>query len=174
MGRDDWLARRGQTRAAHEGGPVEGGRCSPRGNASHASGAGNPGGRLSPNTGARESGRQPIVFSWSYRLTSPNVGRYFGKFRRSSKAKVEHKTASLRTANAIFPKGVRFPVVVRLTRVGKKLLDDDNLAAAFKYIRDGVAEALGVDDGDKRKVTWEYADEASASYAVKVEIRHGT
>jgi hypothetical protein len=36
--------------------------------------------------------------------------------------------------------------VVRLIRHGAKELDDDNLDAAFKAIRDGVAKGLGIDD----------------------------
>lgn len=36
-------------------------------------------------------------------------------------------------------------------------LDDDNLRSALKAVRDGVALALGVDDGDRRLV-WHYAE----------------
>lgn len=46
--------------------------------------------------------------------------------------------------------------VVTLTRVGTRLLDDDNLGAALKSVRDAVAHRLGVDDG-KDWVRWQYA-----------------
>lgn len=53
-------------------------------------------------------------------------------------------------------------VTVRLTRIGKRRLDDDNLAASLKAIRDGVASndplRLGwfmIDDGDRR-LAWVY------------------
>ena len=64
-----------------------------------------------------------------------------------------------------------YPFTVVLTRYGKRELDDDNLASAFKYVRDGVAKALGVDDGDKSRVLWEYAQVAgSKDYSVRIEI----
>lgn len=44
-------------------------------------------------------------------------------------------------------------VVVTLTRQSPRALDDDNLASAFKAVRDGVADALGIDDRDPR-VRW--------------------
>lgn len=43
--------------------------------------------------------------------------------------------------------------VVVLTRVSPKAFDDDNLGAAFKSVRDGMAEAWGINDADPR-VTW--------------------
>ena len=61
------------------------------------------------------------------------------------------------------------PCVVTLTRVAPRELDDDNLAHAFKAIRDGVADALGVDDRDPR-VTWGYA-QRRGPYAIVVEVR---
>lgn len=42
-----------------------------------------------------------------------------------------------------------------LTRVSPRKLDDDNLATAFKALRDEVAKQLGVDDGGTR-VRWVY------------------
>lgn len=37
-------------------------------------------------------------------------------------------------------------VALRLVRGGPRRLDDDNLASAFKSLRDGIARTLGVDD----------------------------
>jgi hypothetical protein len=67
---------------------------------------------------------------------------------------------------------VCLPVVVRLTRVAPSSgLDGDNLQGALKAVRDGVADALGVDDRDSR-VRWEYAQRRGAPkrYAVEIEI----
>lgn len=61
------------------------------------------------------------------------------------------------------------PAVVTLTRVGKRQLDDDNLAAAFKSIRDEVAVWLGCGDSPKDPIEWRYQQEAG-EYAVKIEI----
>lgn len=46
-------------------------------------------------------------------------------------------------------------IEVTLTRQGPRALDSDNLASAFKAIRDEVAARLGVNDNDPR-VTWSY------------------
>lgn len=58
--------------------------------------------------------------------------------------------------------------VVTLTRQAPRALDDDNLASAFKAIRDGVAAALGVDDRDPR-VRWAY-EQARGPAAVRVRL----
>lgn len=63
---------------------------------------------------------------------------------------------------------IPLPIVVKLTRVGKRKLDDDNLARSFKAIRDGIADALGLDDGDER-IRWHYAQK-TGEYSVDVVI----
>jgi len=37
-------------------------------------------------------------------------------------------------------------------------LDPDNLGAALKHVQDAVAQYLGVDDGDRRRVVWQYGN----------------
>jgi len=62
-------------------------------------------------------------------------------------------------------------LIVRLTRIGPRRLDSDSVAAALKAVRDGVADALGLDDGDE-SIRWLY-DQATGrrgEYAVLVEI----
>lgn len=50
-------------------------------------------------------------------------------------------------------KPITDPRVVVLTRISPKPFDDDNNAAALKSVRDGMAEAWGINDADPR-VTW--------------------
>lgn len=64
----------------------------------------------------------------------------------------------------------KLPYTVKLTRYGKRQLDDDNLQAAFKNIRDGIAKALMVNDGNKRQVLWDYEDIVSKDYKYMIEI----
>jgi len=45
-------------------------------------------------------------------------------------------------------------VVVTMLSCRRRLLDDDNLAAGFKPLRDAIAQTLGIDDSDPR-VRWE-------------------
>lgn len=62
-------------------------------------------------------------------------------------------------------------LVVTLCRVAPGTLDDDNLRGACKGPRDGVADALGINDRDPR-VTWEYQQRRgrAGEYAVLVMI----
>ncbi len=48
--------------------------------------------------------------------------------------------------------------LVRIMRRRQRPFDGDNLQSAFKAIRDGIADALGIDDGSDR-LTWEYSQE---------------
>jgi hypothetical protein len=60
------------------------------------------------------------------------------------------------------------PLLITLTRVGPRKLDDDNLAHAFKYVRDQIAAVVGTDDGSNQ-YTWRY-EQRRGDYGVDVEI----
>lgn len=75
---------------------------------------------------------------------------------RSKRAKGHRSAALLLTRAALRHEAIRFPVTVTITRIAPRVLDDDNLAGAAKSVRDGVADALGVDDRDPR-VKWAVA-----------------
>lgn len=68
------------------------------------------------------------------------------------------------------------PVVVTLTRIGVRDLDDDNLAAGFKSVRDEVAAWLGCGDGKKDPITWRYEQRrgAKGEYAITITIESAT
>lgn len=87
----------------------------------------------------------------------------------SSKRKKLHRT----TARVMLQQHLRpmspSAVEVTLTRCGPRKLDDDNLASGFKAVRDGVADWLGIDDGDER-MTWRYQQRKSKAYAAEVAI----
>jgi hypothetical protein len=64
---------------------------------------------------------------------------------------------------------------VRLIRIAPRRLDDDNNTAAFKWIRDAVAKALGVND-NHREGWWRPSQESQGPgvYGVRVELlEHG-
>jgi len=65
--------------------------------------------------------------------------------------------------------------VVTLTRIAPRRLDGDNLQRALKAVRDGVADALGVDDGDAR-LEWRYEqapDLSGINYALESSLVKG-
>ena len=64
------------------------------------------------------------------------------------------------------------PITRTLTRIAPRTLESDNLAGSLKAVRDGVADALGVDDGCSR-IEWRYDQRKGKphEYAVLVEIQ---
>lgn len=65
-------------------------------------------------------------------------------------------------------KAHKLPLIVILTRIGKKRLDGDNLQGSLKSVRDGIADRLGIDDASPL-VRWEYEQEIGKEYAVRIE-----
>ena len=61
------------------------------------------------------------------------------------------------------------PVTVRLTRVGGRGMDDDNVVAACKYVRDAVALFLGVDDRSPL-VSWRCDAEPGGAFGVRITM----
>lgn len=66
-------------------------------------------------------------------------------------------------------KVLKAPITITLTRVASRKLDDDNLAHAFKAVRDGVADWLTIDDGDPI-LQWRYAQRRGLPKQEAVEI----
>jgi hypothetical protein len=89
--------------------------------------------------------------------------------KKAGRAKAQRNMAALvfRGMVAATP----LPVTVTLVRIAPRALDDDNLRGAFKAIRDGIADAFGVDDRDPR-IEWRYAQRRGGVgvYAVEVAI----
>ncbi|HXB28079.1 MAG TPA: hypothetical protein VNV25_25340 [Gemmatimonadaceae bacterium] len=66
-------------------------------------------------------------------------------------------------------RGMSLPVRVTLTRVAPRQLDDDNNQGACKNVRDGIADALGVDDRTPL-VIWVYEQRRGKPREYGVEI----
>lgn len=65
----------------------------------------------------------------------------------------------------------RVPCTIEMVRIAPVALDDDNLPSALKHVRDGIADALGLDDRDKRlKFTCSEKSRGRGDYAVEVTI----
>lgn len=79
-----------------------------------------------------------------------------------------------REVTILFMRGLEIPqppLVVTITRHGKRKLDDDNLASACKYVRDAIADVIGIDDGSPL-YTWVYRQMIGDSQIeVKIESR---
>ena len=94
--------------------------------------------------------------------------------KRAKRAKTQRSITwlALRVPLAESPVRIRLRgAVVTLTRIAPRELDDDNLRGSLKACRDGVADALGINDRDPR-VEWRYAQARGRvrEYAVVVTV----
>jgi hypothetical protein len=91
---------------------------------------------------------------------------------RAKRTKQARQTVGLVMAGSLsFHGRPDFPLVVTLTRIAPRDLDSDNLAISQKGVRDGVADALGIDDRDPL-VAWRYDQRRGkrGQYAVEITI----
>ncbi len=63
-------------------------------------------------------------------------------------------------------------LVVTLTRIAPRALDDDGNVTSLKAVRDGVADAFGLPSDRDPRVSWRYAQARAGvrEYAVRVDI----
>lgn len=113
---------------------------------------------------------------WSAPLTLPSIANASGSWRKHAErykqqrglgemlTKTAHGHREL--AEALFYEG---RAIVAMTRVAPRMLDSDNLTACTKHVRDGIADALGVNDRSER-VTWLPTQQRSGQASVEVEI----
>lgn len=106
----------------------------------------------------------PLILALPIRVVSEANKREHWRYRH-------RRAKAARAATVIVPSGLPLPCTVQLTRIAPRQLDDDNLRSAFKALRDGIADRLGVKDNDPR-VRWEYAQERGKpkEYAARVTI----
>lgn len=113
--------------------------------------------------------RSELSIHLSVRTVSlSNMREHWAKRHRRESA---HRLMARAAVRAAHPPEIapRAHLTIRLTRLGRRKLDDDNLRGALKSIRDGVADALGMDDGHTA-LRWSYSQERSSEYGVRIEI----
>jgi len=101
-------------------------------------------------------------------------GEHWGTRARRAKAQRHDAWALTREAFGHDPLPIP-PLTVTLTRVAPRKMDSgDDAPMSMKHIRDGIADALRVNDGDER-IEWRYAQRKGKprEYAVEVEIQEG-
>ena len=89
-----------------------------------------------------------ITFTLEYpnMILNPNrKAHYHAKAKAARKARLDSKVIALSAGAANLPKdGLQVVVIFHPNDLRKR--DDDNVITAFKAYRDGIADALGVDD----------------------------
>ncbi len=103
-------------------------------------------------------------------VSEANAHEHWRNRQKRAKAQRTSAWAHVRSQLA-YPNVVALPAVVEITRIAPRALDSDNAVGSAKHIRDGIAEALGLDDRDPR-VTWVVHQERGAPryYGVRIEI----
>lgn len=114
-----------------------------------------------------------FTFELPLRLVSTlNVREFWAK--RAKRTKLHRQAGRLGMlpfVGLVMPPSASHPMRVTLSRVAPRPLDSDNLAASFKALRDGIADALRVDDGSPW-VQWCYGQRKGKpkEYAVTVDV----
>lgn len=88
---------------------------------------------------------QQVVLPWPARVLSPNARAHWSKRSRAAKSYRRQCFLFARQAGLVAPAG-RILLDLEFLPPDARRRDDDNLVAAFKSGRDGLADALGVDD----------------------------
>ena len=132
--------------------------------------------------GRRAGGAGPALLPWSIAFTLPlavvsraNRRDHWSAVARRSAAEREAVVSTIRLIG--LHRGavgcLRLPLRVRMVSLYKgRPMDGDNLAGAFKSVRDALAAWLGVDDGDPA-VEWFCSQEKARRAACRVEILGG-
>lgn len=99
-----------------------------------------------------------IVLPWPDKGLSPNARLHWAKLA-ANKKQARHDAHVLATLalplkarRDIASSEGRIPILVRFYPPDARHRDDDNMVASFKAARDGIADALGVDDRRFRPV----------------------
>lgn len=107
------------------------------------------------------------------KITSPQNGSH-GHWSTEAKARKDQRTIVKWGLMPLVKPPL--PVVVTLTRIGVRDLDTDNLAAAFKSVRDEVAVWLGCGDSTRDPITWVYQQRRGdpRQYAITITVEPST
>jgi hypothetical protein len=100
------------------------------------------------------------------RLVSPLNGAHGHWSQQASNRKRQRTATWVAWLEAKMPRQLEPGQRVKITRVGPRELDGDNLQSSAKSVRDEVAKLLGIND---KLDVWEY-DQAKGDYGVELEI----
>ncbi len=111
-----------------------------------------------------------IHLELSIRLVSL-VNERESRWKAARRASEQRNLAGLVVANAKVEGRVpELPLLCVITRVGRRRMDSDNLAISAKHVRDGIADALGIDDADPR-ISWSYQQEIGPAYMARIRLQ---
>lgn len=110
-----------------------------------------------------------IILPWPPRELSPNARVHWSAKSKAAKA-YRHACRIITFASGIKAPDGRVLLVLEFVPPDRRERDDDNLVAAFKAGRDGIADALGIND-NRFTTQFSLRAEPVKDGAVIVEIR---
>ena len=117
-----------------------------------------------------------LVLPWPSRDLHPNARVHW---RRKAKAVKDARQTTMLFALAsgwkpgVVPTDGRLHLWVDFVPPDRRRRDDDGIAASFKHARDGIADALGMDDNRFRMHPWLKDNETKPGGCVRVRITAG-
>lgn len=113
-----------------------------------------------------------ILLPWPNKVLSPNARVHY--MVKSKAAKAARKAAHLCTlaSKAKVDWEGEIHLWITFCPPDRRARDDDNLIASFKNYRDGIADALGIDDKRFRMHPW-LSDEVVKFGEVRVKLSKG-
>jgi crossover junction endodeoxyribonuclease RusA len=92
-----------------------------------------------------QKGANQVLLGWPPKVLSPNARTHWAARSKAAKAYRYSCFMAAKLAGLVAPAG-RLLLVIEFMPPNRQRRDDDNLIAAFKSGRDGLADALGLDD----------------------------
>lgn len=97
-----------------------------------------------------------------------------GHWRQAAARKKAHRSTAMlmvRSAPGWCVPGPQERYIVEMQRIAPRMLDDDNLASGFKATRDGIADAMGIDDRSPL-IEWRCTQQRGEphTYAARVRV----
>lgn len=111
---------------------------------------------------------QSVLLPWPPSVLSPNARAHWAKRSKAAKAYRMQCRLFAMQAQLVAPAG-RVLLALEFIPPNRQRRDDDNLVAAFKSGRDGLADALGIDDS-RFVGQWQVSDEVVAGGAVRATL----
>ena len=100
-------------------------------------------------------------------VSESNIHAHWTK--RAARAAMQRETSYLVTKTHKHISS-RPPATVLLVRVGRNLLDSDNLQGSLKAVRDGIAQVWGCGDAPSGPIVWAYDQMIGHEYGVLVKM----
>ena len=108
-----------------------------------------------------------VVLPWPPRELSPNGRAHWTKKAKAARAYRQACYVLALQARIVAPERGRIPLTIEFLPPDRRPRDDDNIIAAFKAGRDGLADALGVNDC-RFQCTYTVADQIGGMVRVRL------